>query len=185
MSSKMKNCKHCGAEIAASAKVCPSCGGKNKKPIYKRIWFIVLALIIILGIFGSMFGGGNKSTSSSKIEKEETTTEEKTIEYTKYNVSTLIEDLKGNALNASDKYKGQYVELKGRLSNIDSSGAYIDIDSESDDFTFYQVQCYIKNDEQKEVVKKMSIDEIVVIRGKIKDVGEVLGYSLDIDEIVQ
>lgn len=34
--SKMTTCKHCGAEIAASAKVCPHCGGKNKPPIYKR-----------------------------------------------------------------------------------------------------------------------------------------------------
>lgn len=38
--SKMTTCKHCGAEIAASAKVCPQCGGKNKPPIYKRWWFI-------------------------------------------------------------------------------------------------------------------------------------------------
>ena len=32
--SKMIKCKHCGQEIAKSAKVCPSCGGKNKKPFY-------------------------------------------------------------------------------------------------------------------------------------------------------
>lgn len=40
--SKMTTCKHCGAEIAASAKVCPHCGGKNKPPIYKRWWFILI-----------------------------------------------------------------------------------------------------------------------------------------------
>lgn len=28
---KMKVCKHCGEEIAKSAKICPKCGGKNKK----------------------------------------------------------------------------------------------------------------------------------------------------------
>ena len=32
--SKTTICKHCGAEIATSAKACPKCGGKNKKPIY-------------------------------------------------------------------------------------------------------------------------------------------------------
>lgn len=32
---KMVTCKHCGAEIAAGAKTCPQCGGKNKKPFYK------------------------------------------------------------------------------------------------------------------------------------------------------
>lgn len=28
-------CKHCGQVIAASAKTCPHCGGKNGKPVYK------------------------------------------------------------------------------------------------------------------------------------------------------
>ena len=51
--SKMVTCKHCGTEIAASAKVCPKCGGKNKKPIYKRPWFIALIVIIIIGAIGS------------------------------------------------------------------------------------------------------------------------------------
>ena len=44
---KMTTCKHCGAEIAASAKVCPQCGGKNKPPIYKRWWFIVIIVLIV------------------------------------------------------------------------------------------------------------------------------------------
>lgn len=30
---------------------------------------------------------------------------------------------------------------------------------------------------------EMSVDDIVTLRGKIKSVGEVLGYSLDIDSI--
>ena len=34
---KLVTCKHCGEEIATGAKVCPKCGGKNKKPIYKQI----------------------------------------------------------------------------------------------------------------------------------------------------
>ena len=36
MAEKMKKCKACGAEIASSAAVCPKCGAKNKKPIYKK-----------------------------------------------------------------------------------------------------------------------------------------------------
>ena len=30
--SKMIKCKTCGADIASSAKSCPGCGAKNKKP---------------------------------------------------------------------------------------------------------------------------------------------------------
>lgn len=45
---KMVTCKHCGAEIAASAKACPKCGGKNKKPFYKNPLLIALGVIVII-----------------------------------------------------------------------------------------------------------------------------------------
>ncbi|MBR5342815.1 MAG: DUF4352 domain-containing protein [Oscillospiraceae bacterium] len=61
--SKMTVCKHCGAEIAKSAKVCPQCGGKNKKPIFLRWWFIALVVIIIIGAVG---GGGKSGSSEAK-----------------------------------------------------------------------------------------------------------------------
>lgn len=50
--SKMKKCKVCSKEIASNAKTCPECGAKNKKAIYKRPWFIILAIIIIIGAVG-------------------------------------------------------------------------------------------------------------------------------------
>ena len=40
-----------------------------------------------------------------------------------------------------------------------------------------------KNDETKAKVAELSKDSQVTLTGKIKDVGEVLGYSLDIDTI--
>ncbi len=51
---KMKPCKSCGNAISKNAKVCPSCGAKNKKPIYKRIWFWIVAAIIICSILSSI-----------------------------------------------------------------------------------------------------------------------------------
>ena len=99
---KMVTCKHCGNEIAASAKACPKCGGKNKKPIYKRGWFIALVVIIVLGAFGSVGNSesdsstdpnntssvsANTNTTSSKTDAAAT---EKPIEYTSYSVSALI-----------------------------------------------------------------------------------------------
>ena len=47
MSDKMVKCKVCGADFAKSAKSCPNCGAKNKKPFYMRIWFIALAIVVI------------------------------------------------------------------------------------------------------------------------------------------
>lgn len=193
---KMTVCSHCGAEIASSAKVCPKCGGKNKKPIYKRTWFIILAVIIVLGIISSAFGGGNKETESSgssnngsvsavSSQKTEEQTSEQEITYTPYTVSQLMSDLDTNALGASEKYKGQYVELTGKLNAIDSNGKYIDIVSGDDEFEFIGVTCYIKSDEQKAVIMSASTGDTLVVKGKITDVGDVLGYYLNIDEIAK
>lgn len=67
--SKMKKCKVCSKEIASNAKTCPGCGAKNKKAIYKRPWFIVLAIIIILGAVGG------SSYDDSTVAKNETISE--------------------------------------------------------------------------------------------------------------
>lgn len=58
----MITCKHCGQEIAASAKTCPHCGGKNKKPFYKKVWFWILIAVVLIAVISSQ--GGNKNTSS-------------------------------------------------------------------------------------------------------------------------
>ena len=182
---KMTTCKHCGQEIAASAKVCPHCGGKNKPPIYKRWWFIAIIVIIVLAAIGgsgsSDSSGSTSSTTTSKTAVSSSSSEA-AIEYTAYTVTELSEDLDSNALKAADKYKGQYVELTGRLSVIDSNGKYISIVDRTDEWAITGVQCYIKNDEQKQVVMDMSIGDEIVVKGKITDVGEVLGYFLDMTE---
>lgn len=54
----MTACKNCSAQIAKNAKVCPSCGAKNKKPFYKRVWFILLIVILAIGTIYSI--GRNK-----------------------------------------------------------------------------------------------------------------------------
>ena len=48
MKNKIKKCSVCGAEIAESAKTCPQCGAKNKKPVFKQKWFIAIIVVILL-----------------------------------------------------------------------------------------------------------------------------------------
>ena len=185
---KMTICKHCGAEIAASAKTCPKCGGKNKKPIYKRVWFWILVAVLVLGIGGMAGGSGgsdsSNSTGANDSQAEEKAPEEETIEYTEVTTDELSDALESNAMNASDTYKGKYFAVTGRLSNIDSDGSYIALVDVNDEFSFNVIQCYIKNDEQLEKVKSLSTDDVITVKGKITDVGEVLGYYLDITEII-
>ena len=170
-------CKHCGQEIAASAKVCPHCGGKNKPPIYKRWWFIAIIVLIIFAAIGGSSSSSDSTNSSSKASSEVA------IDYTPYSVTELSEDLDANALKASDKYKGQYVELRGTLNVIDSNGEYISIVDSSDDWAILGVQCSIKTDEQKQAVMDFALGDEIIVKGKITNVGEVLGYYLDMTEV--
>lgn len=187
---KMTTCKTCGKEMAKSAKVCPSCGAKNKKPFFTKPWFIAIVALIIIGTIAS--GGKSKSgntttmadkTNSNNSEVKDTAAESTTaIEYTDYTVDDLMAQLEDNALKASNDHKGENVRITGKLNNIDSSGKYISLVPNTD-FAIIGVQCYIKNDETKSKVAELSKDSLVTLTGKITDVGEVLGYSLNIDNI--
>ena len=193
---KMTKCKVCGSDIAKNAKVCPNCGAKNKKPIYQRPWFIILAILVVFGMFGTCGGSGKSSsgsTSANSTKPSESsntgTVTEKTpeptpepVEYTVVSISQMKEELESNALKAKETYKGQYIEITGTLINIDASGKYIDLGA-GDPYEINGIQCYIKSDEQKAQVAEMKTGDTVTLRGKCKDVGELMGYSLDIDSI--
>ena len=86
---KMIQCKSCSKEIASSAKTCPGCGAKNKKPIYKRPWFIVIAFLVIVGAMGGSNDGDSTRTDSltagveqdvSKSETKETDVQVEKVE---------------------------------------------------------------------------------------------------------
>lgn len=173
-----KKCKHCQSDIPKKAKVCPVC---KKKQLNKlKVFLICLSVFFVIGIIGSLSDDSSDSSSSSTTAQKQ---KEEVIEYTAITVEQLDNDLKDNALKATDSYKGKYLEITGKLSNIDSSGKYISL-SNDEILDVYGVQCYIKSDEQKQKVMDMKIDEHYTIRVKIKDVGEVMGYSADIIEFV-
>ena len=49
---KMHSCKTCGYPISKNAKRCPNCDAKNKKAVYKRTWFWILAILaIVLSVY--------------------------------------------------------------------------------------------------------------------------------------
>ena len=70
MAQKLIHCNACGKEIAKSAKFCPSCGAKNKKPIFKRWWFWVIVLLLLgsVGNVGNETDRSNAETSGTQIE---------------------------------------------------------------------------------------------------------------------
>ena len=187
--SDTKICKYCKTEIPKGAKICPNCRKKQKGPLG-----IIIAVILVLIVIGALAGGGGGSDSASDStasNSDTTTTKETTtetpVEEKEYIVVTkqeLSDALDANALKAADTYKDKYVEVSGYLDSIDSDGKYITIDSGSDDYTFVNVQCFIKTDDQKATIMEMNSGDPLTIKGKCTDVGEFLGYSINIEEII-
>lgn len=161
-------------------------GGKLK-------WIIIA--VIVIAVIGAASGGGDdgdkdqnlKSASSSNVEsksdeKNDSEEEEVPIEYLSVTATELSDALESNALKAQNDYKDKYIEVTGTLGTIDSSGKYIDINSDKD-FDMTIIQCYLKTDEQKEIIMNKTKGDSIKVKGYCKEVGELLGYSIDIDSI--
>lgn len=142
---------------------------------------VLLSILLVLMFAMFALGSGEETSENqgTEVKQEEQTPKE----YKTCSVGEMMDLLEGNALKAESTYQDQYVEITGKLSNIDSDGKYISLVDQNDEWAFMGIQCYLTTDEQKEQVMEMSVGDIVTLRGKIKSVGEVLGYSLDIDSI--
>lgn len=194
-----KICKHCQSEIPKKAKICPQC--RKKQGGIGKIILIVLVALFLLGSFGGS-EEESKTTSETVADNSEVASKVETVEnasqeteevpqetevveivYTPCKVDEMMDMLKENALKAEKTYQDQYLEITGRLSVIDSDGNYISLYPLNDEWTFTGVQCFIQNEEQLNKVLEMRIGDTVTLKGKIKSIGEVIGYTMDIDSI--
>lgn len=88
---------------------------KHAKPLYKKPWFIVLMVILVLGVIGSSVGGDENASSSSSNEKNNAT--EKTQEVKKKEVPQEYK----NALNKAQLYSDtMYMSKKGIYKQLTS-----------------------------------------------------------------
>lgn len=154
----------------------------EKKPFYKRVWFIVIVIIAALAIISNLGGDKTSKDSTQAANTSNTSTEE--ISYEQADAGQMLKELESNALNAQKTYKDQNLEITGKIYVIDSSGSYIAIDGVNDDFTLTGITCNLKTDEQKDIVAGAQKGQTVTVKGKVTEVGEVMGYSLDVDEII-
>lgn len=176
---EIKQCKKCKEQINKKSKKCPHCGAKQGMPI----WLIVIIVIVVIGVFSSSSGSSDESSNSGSNGNSSIQTQE-TIEYIKVSKDDLDEALENNAAAAKDTYNKKYVELTGKLGTIDSDLKYISLMSSTDEWDLRGIHCTIKNNDQKEIIKTLAKDQEITIKGKITNVGEVLGYYLDITEII-
>ena len=141
--SKMTQCKSCAKEIATSAKSCPGCGAKNKKPIYKRIWFWIIAIIIVIGATGGSGTDDSKEINSGNIESEQEVSQNNSENTTAENKSeNKVED------NIPTEYKSalRKAKLYADTMNMSKAGLYDQLTSEyGEKFTVEAAQYAIDN----------------------------------------
>lgn len=149
MSAKMKKCKVCNTEIASNAKVCPNCGAKNKKPIYKKPWIYILAVVVV--VIAIAASGGEKPVE---------------IDYSKPEIvlsaDDILSDYTANSVTADEKYNGKVIEVSGEVGSI--SEGYFRIDGVEDENWLNDVVVYYTAD-QLEVVKQLKKENKVTVVG--------------------
>lgn len=155
MSKKLITCKACGQEIAKSAKACPHCGAKNKKPIFKKwwLWAIIVVLIISIGTSGNDTDSGSAANNStnpnqniSSNDTNSTDNKPKEPAKTEYHVGDTIEDGNTKIVFMSS---GDYVEENEFMQPAEGKKyiflqfAFENISKTTDtSISFYSFECY-------------------------------------------
>lgn len=133
--SKMIQCKSCSKEIASNEKFCPGCGAKNKKTIYKRPWFIVIAFFVIVGAIGSAGGGDSTKTNSGttgteqEISKNQKTEENASVEE-KTKEDAPVEEKVEEDVPTEYKSALEKAKIYSNTMNMSKAGLYDQLTSE-------------------------------------------------------
>ena len=193
--SKMTKCKSCGGDIASSAKRCPSCGAKNKKPIYKRVWFWILVVVLLIAIFGFI---ASKVNPSDSIEIETTTEADSNVyvkkSSTKKSLKTnkIISEFYDNTVLFKKNYDEQVVEWEGTITGIaetddENKDVIVYMDKGIDTYLIeYIVSATIKNDKDKEKILNYKTGDKIKIKGimSVSDYEGIDFFMLDYATII-
>lgn len=143
---------------------------------------LVTAVVTLGVVLGTLIATKGHPTRQEKPIKQETKTEKN---YTEVDLNTLMTELKENALNAAEKYKGKDVKIvHGILKNIDSDGDYISLNGDQNKLNIvHNMMVMTKSKEVKDQVRQLKVGQSLIIYGHINDVGEVIGYKVHADKI--
>ena len=131
---KMTVCKNCGTPIAKNARVCLACGAKKKKPFYKRVWFILL--IVILAIAAIPFV---KRNQREKFDWNEVELCDR-LPKPKSNVGMIFRN-KTNSLSMDVK-KTSKSEYKAYVEKCEEKGYTIESEKDEDHYEAFDAEGY-------------------------------------------
>lgn len=188
-------CNRCGRELRIVSEIVGY--NRNNIPLRKRMGYcdlcrtktdvefalsmkqrdknIAIFAIVIVLLLGGLFLITLSNATFNGFNNE--------IEYEEIKADTLLDILEENPLRAETLYNGEYLEITGEISNIDSDGSYICIVRTDGKKGYGRIQCFITTTEQLNKVIDMKIGDTVIVEGKMKEVGEIIGYLFDMDNL--
>jgi len=163
----------------------------GKSGCFSNFLLIIIIIIIIFNYFGKV---NNSQTSDESIntsidESINTSIDESSnipfdeSERITVDIDTLFEDLDNNAMVAEEKYNNARIKLTGKIKSFDSDGKYFSIGSPDNSYMFSSILCDITEDQKSELMK-FSKGDLITLKGTITSIGEIIGYSLDVEEIL-
>jgi hypothetical protein len=160
---------------------------KAARPWYKKKRFILPLILLAIIIVASLAGGGggddtDPAPAAPQVSQAPDATQEAPAEEAVVvSAQQMIDELEGNALAAKNTYQDKRVTVTGKVSNIDASGDYFNLVG-TDEFTISGIQVFI-DESFADQVATFSTDQEVTVTGTVTDVGEIMGYSIDAEQI--
>lgn len=134
--------------------------------------FVIIMMIVTMPSFGEKSNLDKESGQIYGIED---------LNITGVTVDQMYDDVL-DFDDAKKTYNNQYIELFGKIRNIDGEGDYFRVDRINTSTDEY-VTCYISK-EQFEIVKEISDEEIIYLSGTITSVDKISGYRLEVDQLI-
>lgn len=181
----MKKCKACQSEIDEKATKCAKCGS-DQRGWFKRHPIItgILVFIIVMSIGGAV--GDNTASDNTASDSNATTGQTQQVvndstktegtkaavapaQAEKVDLAKLMDAFDENQLDAEEQYKGKFIQVTGKISNIaeDIAGnPYVSLQHPTETYSLTQLKCVFKD---KSAVTGLKKGSSIALQGTVKD----------------
>ena len=177
MNKGMTTCKVCGNELAKSAKRCPHCGAKNKRPIYKRWWFwlfIAIVLYLAVDIITARLEAKKNRESAENVYNSSATIildeiDFDTVEFEETDFREMLGALTDNPLKA-ERFLDKFVVISGYFDNQLSEKSFsmtASVDRGNNEGWAF---CELLSAEQSQIIGNLKGNENITVYGKVTQV---------------
>lgn len=184
---KAKFCKNCSNPISEKAAACPVCGAKYKKPFYRQAWFLVLAVIVVLGWPESINDSADEIelTRQEQIQHSEndSTGDNKIQTSSKPSINQNFDISGYNKIDAQLLFDyGCYMKNEKVVTVItlaDISKGLLKANTENNDSFFFSIVCELQDDTYLELLQE---GDKVTIAGTVTEETISLGDTVTLED---